>query len=64
VDVGPQLRRVAEPVAQARPALVERLQSLRDRVGLDVDAPLEPREERLERRRQMDLDGAQSSTAV
>jgi hypothetical protein len=64
MDVRTQLCGIAEPVAQARPALVERVQCLRDRLGFDVDAPLEPREERLQGRRQMDFDGAQSSTAV
>jgi hypothetical protein len=64
VNVGTEVRRVAEPVAQARIALVERVQRLRDRLGFDVDAPLEPREERLQGRGQMDFDGAQSSTAV
>jgi hypothetical protein len=64
VDVRAELRRVTEPIAQAWKALVERVQRLRDRLGLDVDAPLEPRKERLQRRREMDFDGAQSSTAV
>jgi hypothetical protein len=64
VDVRAQFRGIAEPVAQARPALVERVECLRDRLGFDVDVPLEPGEERLQRRRQMDFDGAQSNTAV
>jgi hypothetical protein len=64
MDVRTQRARIAEPVAQARIALIERVQCLGDRLGLDIDATLEPREQRLQRRRKMNLDGAQSSTAV
>jgi hypothetical protein len=51
MDVRAQLRGIAEPVAQARPALVERVECLRDRLCFDVNVPLEPRKERLQGRR-------------
>ena len=64
MDVRPELRpRLAQPVAQARVPLVELVERLRDRLRLDRVVTLEPREERLQRRRQMNVD-VQSITAA
>src|SRR5690349_20522278 len=56
VDVTAQGRAFRnQPIAEARPLLLELVERLRDRCRLDVEATDEPGEERHQRRREMDV---------
>ena len=65
MDVRPQRRpRLAEPVAQAGPALVEPVDRLRDGRRLDVEPARQLGEERRQRRREVQLGHGYASTAT
>jgi hypothetical protein len=55
---------VAQAVSEARPALLQELERLVDRGGVELEVPRQPGEERSQRRGKIDLGHAQSTIAT
>jgi hypothetical protein len=55
---------LAQSVSEARPALFEEIERLVDRGGLELEVARQPREERPQRRGEIDLGHAQSTIAT
>jgi hypothetical protein len=64
VNVRTELPRLAKPVAQAGIALVQPFERFPDRARVNVDVPRQARKERRQRRRNMNVHGAQSTTTA
>src|SRR5690348_5554937 len=64
VNVRTELPRLAQPVAQAGIALVQPFERLPDRARVNVDVPGQARKEGRQRRRDMNVHRAQSTTTA